>query len=453
MPKQVSNIGLTWNQGKDIKAESSQDEQDMEIAISRSVRQRHKTDDRPLPACVLLFFLLLPCKAFAQFVPPSSAQVAIPDGTPVQLQLDQTISSARARKGDRLDFLVTDDVTVGGFTVIRAGTKASGSVAKIHGRRFLGMGGNVLIKLDSVGLVTGDRVRLHARRKFKGVSHTKLMAEAMLIAGLIYLPAAPVFLLSHGVDCTVLKSTEMTAYIDGAHQVQTAELEKATDHASSLKEILAFLPPRALNGQGREGDMINLIFIAKEDDLQAVFARAGWVNVDKNRPTLFWHLLWQRKHYVKLPMNNFFLFGRSQDYAYALPDPAATLSRRHHLRVWKTDHDVNGIPVWAAAATHDVAIEFKLRKVWMIHRIDPDVDAEREFIARNLTKTNLATRVGYLASPVPVFRAQTATGEAYHSDSRMILLDFSQPLPSEVSGSQAKDHVHVLREGLLSFAK
>ena len=131
------------------------------------------------------------------------------------------------------------------------------------------------------------------------------MAEGMLLAGLIYLPAVPVFLLSHGRDCTVLKGTEVTAYIDGDSRVQSADLAKAKESDSSLKETMAFLPPRVLDGQGREGDMINLIFIAKEDDFQRVFARAGWVKVDKMKPTLFWHLLWQRKHYAKLPMDNF----------------------------------------------------------------------------------------------------------------------------------------------------
>ena len=406
---------------------------------------------RTLPAYVLLIFAVLPCESFAQALLPSSSQLIIADGTPVKLQLEQTISSAHARKGDRLDFVVTKDVTLGGYTVIRAGTIASGSILKVHHRRLLGLGGSVIIKLDSVELVTGERARLHAHRRFKGVSHTKLMAEGMLIVGLIYLPAVPVFLLSHGVDCTVLKSTEMTAYIDGDSAVQTANLPKARESDSSLKTMLAFLPPRALNGQGREGDMINLIFIAKEDDFRRVFARAGWVKVDKNKPTLFWHLLWQRKHYVKLPMNNFFLFGRAQDYAYALPDPAATLTRRHHLRVWKTDHEINGSPIWAGAATHDVAIKFVKRKLWMIHRIDPNVDAEREFIARNLTETSPVTRVEYLAPAVPVFHAHTASGAPYHSDSRMILLDFSRRSAPVVAEILATDHA--VEDPVFSTAK
>ena len=101
---------------------------------------------------------------------------------------------------------------------------------------------------------------------------------------------------------------------------------------------------------------------------------------------------------------------------------------------------MNGSPIWVGAATHDVAIEFEKRKLWMIHRIDPNVDAEREFIARNLTETHLVTQVEYLASAVPVFQAQTASGEAYHSDSQDALAGFqSKPAPM-VAGIQRIDY-------------
>jgi len=41
--------------------------------------------------------------------------------------------------------------------------------------------------------------------------------------------------------------------------------------------------PRVLNGEEREGDMPNLIFMAKKDDLQGAFARAGLLNVQMER--------------------------------------------------------------------------------------------------------------------------------------------------------------------------
>ena len=424
-------IGLTM--------EMFEDTRDMVTASKGRRVHMPCREHRALSAYVCLLFLL-PTGSFAQELRPSASKLFIPDGTLVKLQLAQTISSAHARRGDHLDFVVVEDVTVGGLTVIRAGSIAPGSVIKVEGERLLGLGAKVIIKLDSVELVTGDRVRLRARREFKGRSHTKVMAEGMILAGLIYLPAVPVFLLSPGHNCTVLKSTEVTAYIDGDSRVQSAGLAKPEESISRLNEMVAFLPPRVLDGEGREGDMINLIFIAKEDDFSRVFARAGWIKVDKMKPTLFWHLLWQRKHYAKLPMGTLYAFGRAQDYSYALPDPTAILTRRHHLRIWKTDQEVNGSSIWVGAATHDVAIKFVKRKLWMIHRIDPDVDAEREFIARNLTETHLVTQVEYLSSALPVFTARTASGEAYHSDSKMLLLDFSRELASTRARIQATDH-------------
>jgi hypothetical protein len=415
------------------------------------VRRRHMLSRDPRTLAAYVLFFLLPCGSFAQELLPSSTKLSIAGGTPVKLQLAQTISSAHARKGDRLDFVVVEDVTVGGLPVIRAGTIARGSVIKVNGKRFLGLGGKVVIKLDSVELVTGDRVKLHARRVFKGRSHTVLMAEGMILAGLIYLPAAPVFLLSRGRDCTVLKSTEVTAYIDGDSRVQSADLAKSKEGVSGLKEMIAFLPPRALDGQGRQGDMINLIFVGKEEDFQRVFALAGWVKVDKLKPAISWHLLWQRKHYMKLPMNTLYVFGRAQDYSYAIPDPAAIVTRRHHLRMWKTDHEMNGSPLWVCAATHDVAIEIEKRKLRINHRIDPNVDAEREFIARNLTETHLVTQEEYLSSADPVFKAQTASGEAYHSDGRILLLDFNRGRTPMLAGIQATDHA--LEGPFLSFSK
>jgi hypothetical protein len=211
---------------------------------------------------------------------------------------------------------------------------------------------------------------------------------------------------------------------------------KAPEGGSGLSEIVSFLPPRVLNGQGREGDMMNLLFVAREDDFRRAFASAGWVQVDKMKPTLFWHLLWQRKHYARLPMDTFYAFGRRQDMSYSLPDPTCILTRRHHVRIWKSGYDVNGVPVWVGAATHDVAVEFEMHGLWMTHRIDPDVDAEREFIAKNLMKTDLVTREEYLHSAIPIFHARTTTGEPFHSDSRVLMLELSQTPAPTLAGMQ-----------------
>ena len=248
---------------------------------------------RKVPAYILLTMLLVPC-ASAQEMSAIPARLTIPDGTPIQLQLAESVSSAHARVGDLLDFVVVRDVSVEGFTVIPAGTVASGSVTGVKGKRFLGMGGKVALKLDSVELANGDRVGLRARMEVKGRSRTKLMAAAMIATGLVFLPAAPVFLLTRGHDSTVLKSTEITAHIDGATSVLSAGLQRSLESSSELDEMMDYLPPRVFNGEGREGDMLNLVFVAQQEDLQQAFARAGWVKTDKWKPIFVWHLLRHR---------------------------------------------------------------------------------------------------------------------------------------------------------------
>jgi hypothetical protein len=283
-----------------------------------------------------------------------------------------------------------------------------------------------VIRLDSVELITGDEVALRARKEIKGNSHSKFMVVEMIAMGLLYLPAAPAFLLSRGRDSTVLKGTEVTAYINGDSLVQTAKLLGTKDSVSELREMINFLPSRTVDGQGREGDMLNLIFIAKGDDLEAAFERAGWVKTDRSKPAIFWHLLRQRKHYVKLPMSRLYVFGRAQTYSYALPDPASIVARRHHIRIWKTDYQMDGTPIWVGAATHDIALQIEITKLRIGHRIDPQVDAERDFIAGNLADTRLVTHEDYLHCVDPVFKGQTATGGTYYSDSRMLLVDLHQ---------------------------
>jgi LssY C-terminus len=384
---------------------------------------------RSLTACIFLSLFLLPSSLWGQEVHDEAGRLVIPDGTAVRLQMVRTISSAHAREHDRLDFVVVKDVRVRGFVIIPAGTIASGSVVGVKRRRLFGIGGKITIKLDSVKLITGEEVALQASREIKGGSRTKLIMAEMIIAGLVYLPAAPVFLLARGHDSTVLAGTEVTAHIDGDSVVQMAKLLGAPAGVPELGEMMNFLPPHALDGQGHEGDMLNLIFVAKREDLEGALERAGWLKTDKSKPTIFWHLLEQRKHYTKLPMDKLFVFGRAQDYSYALPDPTSIVARRHHLRIWRTDYEMDGSPIWVGAATHDIAIQIQMNKLRIVHRIDPEVDAERDFIAADLANTRLVAHEEYLHCLDPVFKGQTATGDTYYSDSRLVLMELHPDKP------------------------
>ncbi|HME31217.1 MAG TPA: LssY C-terminal domain-containing protein [Terriglobales bacterium] len=381
---------------------------------------------RTIPAYILLLLFLLPQGLLAQD-PAGASRLVIPDGTVVHLRLTQTVSSAQARAGDPLVFTVEKDVRVGDSIIIPAGSAAQGSVTRVKHRRFLGIGGDVVFNLDSVELVNGETVCLRARKEVKGISHTWRMIAEVAVASLVYLPAAPVFLFSRGGASTVLKNTQIKAQIDGSTSVLSAELPRTGETTSGLNSMMDNLAPRVLDGEGRERDMVNLVFIAQDNDLQAAFKRAGWVKTDAWKLVMAWHLLTKRTHDATLPMARFYMYGRVQDYSYALPEPGAIVSRRHHLRIWKTDDTVNGTPIWAGAATHDIAIEYGKRGHLINHTIDPNVDIERDFIGTNLTGATLVRREEYLHGIGP---AQTSSGADYYSDGRILLLDLHQTTPS-----------------------
>jgi hypothetical protein len=378
---------------------------------------------------------------------PVEGAILVADGTPVQLQMVRTISSAHAKVGDGLDFVVVKDVVIDGFTAIPAGAMASGSVSAVKKRRMLGMGGKVVIKLDSVMLPTGDHFDLRAREEIKGGSCTKLMLVEMLATGISYLPATPVLLFSRGSDSVVLKGLEITAYVNGDSPLQTTNLPAAKKDASEMSEMIHFLPPRTVDGQGHDGDMLNLAFVAKQSDLEDAFARAGWIRTENTKFPAFWHLAMQRMHYAKLPMRKLYVFGRTQDYSYALPDSTSVVSKRHHLRIWKTDYQQDGLPIWVGAATYDVALQWELKKLRIFHKIDPKVDAERDFIAGRLSETRLVTNEEYLQSANPVFKGETATGGPYYSDSRMLLVELgSRNLEPEQSAVTVQQPTPPARE-------
>lgn len=350
------------------------------------------------------------------------SMLTIPEGTPVQLRLLQTVSSAHARLGDRLSFVVEKDVTVGGLVVIPAGSAAQGSVLSVKRSKILGIGGKLVYGVNSVSLATGEIVAAQALTTAKGNSRVWHMLAGAALTGLFYLPAAPLFLLTRGHNGVALKDTELTASIECSPRVASAELLPATNSGPPFDRMLKNLPPRVTNRYGREGDMVNLIFVAQPEELEVAFARNGWVTTDPWKPVALWHIAKYRSRDRYIPMAEFYMFGRVQDYGYALPDPVATIRRRHHIRIWKTQYTIDGIPIWAGAASYDVAIEYAKAGHLMNHTIDPNVDAERDFVGTDIAG-NDAERKRYVQSKNPITEAQSTTGNAYWSDSRLLLLD------------------------------
>jgi len=152
----------------------------------------------------------------AQPTPPTTmGKLVLEDGTPVKLRLTRNVSSGDARVGDTVDFEVLDEIKVGDLLVVPVGAVAWGTVTEAQAKRRMARGGKLSINIDSVRLADAEKVPLRAVKEGKGGGHTGAMTAAMVGTGIVFFPAAPLFLFIHGKDFTVPKGTEITAYVAG----------------------------------------------------------------------------------------------------------------------------------------------------------------------------------------------------------------------------------------------
>ena len=137
------------------------------------------------------------------------------DGTPVKLRLSQTMSSADAKTGQDVPFEVIEDVDVDGVPVILKGATAIGNVTAAEPKRRMGRGGKLDISISYVRLADQQKAALRAIKDTKGGGHVGAMTGAMVATGIVFFPAAPLFLFMHGKDITIPQGTEITAFVQG----------------------------------------------------------------------------------------------------------------------------------------------------------------------------------------------------------------------------------------------
>lgn len=186
------------------------------------------------------------------------------------------------------------------------------------------------------------------------------------------------------------------------------------------------VPRRVEDQQGNPGDMVNFALIGTQEKLEKAFETAGWVKVDNNAQDAVLHgvlATLAHKPYLELPMSTLFLFGRPQDFSYARADPITVAAERHHLRVWRTDKLVNGRPLWVGSSTHDVGFETDQRNGDVTHKIDPEIDKERDFLQQSFAAAGDLQSAAYVTPPDALHAATTATGGEFHSDGRIVVLD------------------------------
>jgi LssY C-terminus len=225
--------------------------------------------------------------------------------------------------------------------------------------------------------------------------------------------------------------------LDGSYKaiVQHTPAGSSAATAAELKfdpSLLAKIPRRVTDGSGGVGDMVNFVLIGAQEQVLDAFTSGGWVQVDRTKGEAVVHAIFstiQKQSYLEMPMSELYLFGRPQDYGMARAEPVAVVQTRHHLRIWKAPFQVDGHDVWVGAATHDLGFEKDQRNGGVTHRIDPNIDEERDFVRASLTEGGGITASSYVIPSDPIKDARTATGGSFHSDGRLIVMELRGSSP------------------------
>ena len=138
-----------------------------------------------------------------------------------------------------------------------------------------------------------------------------------------------------------------------------------------------------------------------------------------------------KESYLTMPMSPLYLFGRQQDYGWAHAEPIAVVASRNHLRIWKAPFVVDGRTLWVGAATHDVGFEKDQHNKGLTHKIDPNIDLERDYVEKTLTSTGLVAEVTHILPLNPMQEAKTATGGNFHSNGQVLILKLGESTKQE----------------------
>jgi LssY-like putative type I secretion system component LssY/outer membrane protein with beta-barrel domain len=412
--------------------------------------------------------------SFILSFPPATAET-IPPGTIFEIRLQQPVGSYATREGTRISGVLISPVSDGGKILLPLGTTVQGTVVKVRkvGTGLVHETAAIELQFDRLVLIDGTAIPLQSRvtevenarekvdshGEIQGIRSTSTLSHRSSgIVGSVALgdPVAAIFATaaSSGLlrfsepEISLPEGTELHAELTAPLEFQqenpqfippiaTTDVEK-----DELGEIVKQLPFRTYTDKSNiPSDITNLIFIGSADAVQRAFDKAGWVPVDTLTAETAYQTvrsIAENQGYKAAPMSTLLLNGSPSQYNYA--KTLNTFSKRHHLRIWKTDESWDGQTVWTSSSTHDIGIGFSKSNKTFIHLIDTHIDNERAKVVNDLIFTGCVTGVQLVTRPWIPKDAKNGTGEELITDGRIAVLklnDCREPTEEAPSGSMA----------------
>jgi hypothetical protein len=175
-------------------------------------------------------------------------------------------------------------------------------------------------------------------------------------------------------------------------------------------------------GDGLLGDPINLAFNGSREQVIRDMEKAGWqlatkLNFSSSVKMTYTAIL--KKNYPDAPVSSLFLFHRKQDFAFE-KDLNGNPRKRHHIRFWKTPEHwwlPGGYQAdWLAAATFDEHVGLSLFTGQVTHKIDGNVDEERDHVVATLKDVNAIKKNDEIEHFTSSYHSRNGGGDSIHTD-------------------------------------
>jgi len=246
--------------------------------------------------------------------------------------------------------------------------------------------------------------------------------------GNVTVPIAGRLYLGINQDATQAPTGQFAVHIERTPGSGAAAAKSSYDFKPLFAKLDAQLPYRISDKAegGNPGDLVNFVLIGSQEQVTSAFKTAGWLQADKDNKSAVLSALeatLQKNSYMTVPMSILYLYGRPQDFGFERTDPVLVAAQRHHFRIWNSPFSTPQQTIWSGAGTHDIGIEKDQRSANAItHKIDQNVDGERDFIGETLKDAGLVQAMDYMTRSHPITSTKTATGGEIKSDGRVLVI-------------------------------
>lgn len=157
----------------------------------------------PAPAPAVPQPVPLPVPATLTPTAPKTTTAVVTDGTPFSILLSADIP-AQAEPGTPLRFTVAKDFKAGDTVVIAKGALVTGSIVDAGGKKFLGIGSKMTLRVDQTESTAGQKIALRAAPTRRAEGTVRPVETGVK---------------SKSKDIAASEGTEYIAYIDGEQKV------------------------------------------------------------------------------------------------------------------------------------------------------------------------------------------------------------------------------------------